>query len=429
MMKEAFVQYVWYKQLFTTLSLYTAQHHTLVILHPGQWSTLAGPDFFNAKVAIDGLLWVGNVEVHLQSSDWYRHHHEKDSRYDNVILHVVWDYDIPVFNSKGGEIPTLVVAHYVQKEAIQQSEKLFAPKSTINCQTLLKDTLSPIEWYKWKEVLYMERLENKGKQIKQLLDETTYNWNQVLFCLVAKSFGMNINGDAFFEMAKALPIPILLKEGTELMNIEALFFGMAGFLQNEEEILDRYYWNLVERWNFYQHKYQLHPKNSTSMHFFKLRPPNFPTIRLAQLAWWFFNQQYEFTQLLYTKERSNLLLLLQAEVSPYWETHYTFYKESKPRKKVLSPVFQELLLVNTIIPMQYVWACSKDLEEEVERITALSVELKAETNGVVSLFEQEGVTVENAFDSQALIQLKKTYCNTNKCLSCAVGRSILNKKN
>lgn len=429
MMKEAFVQYVWNKQLFTTLSLYTAQHHALAVLHPGQWSTLAGPDFFNAQVVIDGLLWVGNVEVHLQSSDWYRHHHEKDARYDNVILHVVWDYDIPVFNSKGSEIPTLVVVHYVQKEAVQQMEKLVAPKSTINCQTLLKNTLSPIEWHKWKEVLYIERLEDKAKQIQQLLEETTHNWNQVLFCLVAKSFGLNINGEAFFEMAKALPIQILLKEATELINIEALFFGMAGFLKNDEEILDRYYWDLVERWTFYQHKYQLQARSSTSMHFFKLRPPNFPTIRLAQLASWFFNQKYAFTQLLDTKERSSLLLLVQAEVSPYWETHYTFEKESKPRKKVLSLAFQELLLLNTIIPMQYVWVCYKNREEEVERITAISAELKAETNAVVTLFEREGVAVENAFDSQALIQLKKTYCNANKCLSCAVGRSIVNKKN
>lgn len=428
-MKEAFVQYVWNKQLFTTLSMWTAQQQLLSVVDPGRWSTLAGPDFVHAKVFIDGLLWAGNVEVHLQSSDWYRHNHERDSRYDNVILHVVWEYDIPVFNSKGSEIPTLVVAHYVQKEAVQQVEKLFAPKSTINCQTLLKDALSPIKWHKWKEVLYIERLEDKAEQIKQLLEETTYNWNQVLFCLVAKSFGLNVNGDAFFDMAKALPIQILLKEGTALINIEALFFGMAGFLQEEKEIIDRYYWDLVERWKFYQYKYQLQGRSSNSMHFFKLRPPNFPTIRLAQLAWWFFNQQYEFSQLLDTRERSSLLLLVQAEVSSYWETHYTFQKESKARKKILPLAFRELLLLNTIIPMQYVWACYKDLEDDVERITALSVQLKAESNAIVTLFEREGIKVDNAFDSQALIQLKKYYCDRNKCLSCAIGRSILNKKN
>ncbi|MDM1407719.1 DUF2851 family protein [Myroides sp. DF42-4-2] len=428
-MKEAFVQYVWNKQLFTTLTMRTAQQHLVTVQHPGQWSSLAGPDFFYAQITLDGQRWIGNVEVHLQSSDWYRHHHQNDARYDNVILHVVWDYDMPVFNSKGSEIPTLVVADYVQKQVMYQVEKLLAPKTTINCQTLLKDTLTPIEWSKWKETLYIERLQDKAKQIEQLLQETTYNWNQVLFCLVAKSFGLNVNGDAFFEMAKALPIQILLKEGEELMAIEALFFGMAGLLQEEEEVVDRYYWDLVGRWRFYQHKYQLQARSPTTMHFFKLRPPNFPTIRLAQLASWFFKHKYQLGQLLETRGRSHLQHLVQAEVSPYWETHYTFYKESKPQKKEVTLAFQELLLLNTVIPMQYVWACHKNREEEVENITALSAELKAESNAIVALFEREDVVIDNAFDSQALIQLKKTYCDVNKCLSCAIGRAILNKKN
>lgn len=428
-MKEAFVQYVWDKQLFVTRSFRTEQNHAIEVIHSGQWSTLAGPDFFNAKLRIDEQVWAGNVEVHLCSSDWYRHNHEKDPRYDNVILHVVWEYDTPVFNSKGAEIPTLVVAKYIQAEIVSRCEQLFAPKATINCQTLLKDAVSPIVWQKWKETLYIERLENKTKAIEKLLTETAYNWNQVLFCFIAKSFGLNTNGDSFFELAKALPLQIVLKEGGELINIEALLFGMAGFLKGEEqEIVDMYYWNLVKRWTFYRHKYQLQERNNGEIHFFKLRPTNFPTIRLAQLASWLYHQKYRFNEVLDARDLSTLANLLHAEVSVYWEKHYTFKKESKRTSKKLTPAFQELLILNTIIPMQYAWASHKGNLEEAESSMEMSMQLKAESNHIITLFKQEGVKIEHAFDSQAILQLKKQYCTVNKCLSCAIGKAILNKK-
>lgn len=429
MMKEAFVQYVWEKQLFVTLTMYTEQKHTLSVIHTGQWSTLAGPDFFYAQILLDGQRWAGNVEVHLQSSDWYRHHHERDSRYDNVILHVVWEYDTPVYNSRGSEIPTLVVAKYVQTGVIQRAEELFAPKSTINCQRLLKNALTPVYWHKWMETLYVERLQDKTLQIEQLLQETTFNWNQVLLCLVAKSFGLNMNGDAFFDLAKALPIQLLFKEGDELINIEALFFGMAGFLNEDNDRIDRYYEELVKRWKFYQHKYQLLPRNDKAMHFFKLRPANFPTIRLAQLSSWFFYQKHNFYQLWESRDQSTLLKLVDATVSPYWETHYTFDKQSKPHKKRLTLAFKELVLLNTIIPLQYVWASYKNAVDDVERIIEMSSFLQAESNAITDLFKREGVEIQNANDSQAIIQLKKKYCDLNRCLSCAIGMAILNKKN
>ena len=428
-MREAFVQYVWNKQLFVSLTMQTEQHQTLEVVDAGQWTTLAGPDFFYAQLLLDGQRWVGNVEVHLQSSDWYRHHHERDSRYDNVILHVVWEYDTPVFNSRGGEIPTLVVAKYVQTAVVQQVEKLFAPKSTINCQNALKGALEPIYWQKWKERLYVERLQDKVTQIEVLLQQTTYNWNQVLLCLVAKSFGLNINGEAFFDLAKALPIQILLKEGEELLNIEALLFGMAGFLEEEDLLLHAYYKTLSKQWKFYQHKYQLTPLHVNAMHFFKLRPMNFPTIRLAQLSSWFYNHKYQLSQLLTTRDRETLWQLVEAEVSPFWENHYTFHKESKSTKKPLTTAFKELLILNTIIPLQYVWASYKEATDDMERIVEMSTFLKAEDNAIVALFDKEGVEIQNALDSQAIIQLKKKYCDANKCLSCAIGIAILNKKN
>lgn len=429
-MKEAFVQYVWEKQLFVTPFLKTEQKQEIKVLHPGQWSTLAGPDFFNAQVSIDGQVWAGNIEVHLHSSDWYRHHHERDVRYDNVILHVVWEYDTPVFNSQGVEVPTLVVSPYIQPDILTQTERLFAPKSTINCQTLLKDSLSPIDWYKWKETLYVERLEDKAIQVQLFLEETKGDWNQVLWCMLAKSFGLNINGEVFFSLAKALSIQILLKEGGELSNIEALLFGMAGFLNAEQsELLDCYYWDLVKRWQLYQHKYQLQERKVQELHFFKLRPINFPTIRLAQLAWWFYHQKYRFATLLQLRDVVDLKQILQADVSEYWQVHYTFGKEGKRSSKKLSNAFQELLLLNTVIPIQYVFAKHKGSFDEMDRIVEMSTKLQVESNAITTLFQKEEVLLEHAFDSQAIIQLNKKYCVRNKCLSCAVGLAILNKKN
>lgn len=429
-MKEAFVHYVWEKQLFTTPFLQTEQKQEISVIHPGQWSTLAGPDFFNAQISIDGQVWAGNIEVHLQSSDWYRHHHERDVRYDNVILHVVWEYDTPVFNSQGIEIPTLLVPTYIQPAVLTQTQRLFAPKATINCQTLIRDSLTPIAWYKWKETLYVERLEEKGMQIESLLTDTKGDWNQVLWCMLAKNFGLNINGDAFFSLARALPIQTLLKEGDELPNIEALLFGMAGFLNAEEkEILDRYYWDLTKRWTFFRHKYQLEERNVQEMHFFKLRPTNFPTIRLAQLASLIYSQKYKFAALLQMQDISELKSMLQTDVSAYWQTHYAFGKEGKKATKKLSTPFQELLLLNTIIPIQFIFERQKGNAEHVEQIVEMSRQLQLETNAVTTLFQKEGVNLESAFDSQAMIQLNKKYCLWNKCLSCAVGMAILNKKN
>ncbi|WP_410878932.1 DUF2851 family protein [Myroides sp. DW712] len=429
-MKEAFVQYVWEKQLFTTPFLQTLQKQEIKVIHPGQWSTLAGPDFFNAQLALDGQVWAGNIEVHLQSSDWYRHNHERDARYDNVILHVVWEYDTPVFNLRGEEVPTLVVAQYVQPSLLHRTEQLFAPKTTINCQTLLCDSLSPTAWYKWKETLYIERLEEKAVEIQKLLEATTGDWNQVLVALLAKSFGLNINGEAFFSIGKALPIQILRREGGELLNIEALFFGMAGFLNEpQHKIPDRYYWDLVQRWGFYQQKYQLQQRAIQELHFFKLRPTNFPTIRLAQLAAWFYHHQYQLSDLLHTQEVSQLKALLQTTVSEYWQTHYTFGKEGKRSAKKLSDAFRELVLLNTLIPIQYVFAGHQGRVEDIEQIIEMSTKLKAESNAITALFQKEGVYLVHAFDSQAFLQLNKKYCVWNKCLSCAVGMAILNKKN
>ncbi len=427
-MRESFVQYVWNKQLFNTLNLQTEQGESISVFHPGSWSTQAGPDFFNAKLEIDNQLWAGNVEVHLKSSDWYVHNHEKDSNYNNVILHVVWEYDTPVFNSLGKELSTLVVSKFVKQDVLIRSEELFAPKSTINCQGSIGAFAEKIEWTKWKETLYFERLENKAKSIQLLLEETNNNWLQVLFCFIAKSYGLNINGEVFYQIAKALPIQVILKEGDKLEKIEALLFGLSGLLTETNFEEDAYYNQQQKQWNFYKHKYNLIERSKSELQFFKLRPINFPTIRLSQLANWLNVNKYILGDLLVVTDKDKLMSLLASEVSLYWETHYTFSKESKKIKKTLSKSFLELLLLNTIIPIQYAYALHNGLHNELEHIVDLATQLSTEENAIIDIFRKEGIAVNNAFDSQALLQLKKMYCTNNKCLYCAVGTSLLRKK-
>ncbi len=426
-MKESFVQYVWNKQLFDTLELQTEQGETVKVVSPGTWSTQAGPDFFNAKLEINHQLWAGNVEVHLKSSDWYAHHHEKDPKYNNVILHVVWEYDTPVFNSPGRELATLVISKFVRKDILARSTQLFSPKSTINCQGSIGKFTHEIEWIKWKETLYFERLEMKVKAIQLLLEETNNNWVQVLFCFIAKSYGLNSNGEVFYQIAKSLPIQVVLKEGEKLEVIEALLFGLAGLLADEAINRDFYYKEQKKLWDFYKYKYNLTERSKTELQFFKLRPINFPTIRLSQLANWLYNNKYKLNELLIVSDKEMLMSLLKSEVGSYWQTHYTFTKESKKVAKSLSSSFRELLLLNTIIPIQYTYAISKGLHDKVECIVELASQLSAEENTIIELFKGEGVAVNNAFDSQALLQLKKMYCTNNKCLSCMIGTSLLRK--
>lgn len=427
-MKEAFVQYIWDKQLFNTIDLKTEQGEAVKVVSPGTWSAQAGPDFFNAKLEINHQLWAGNVEVHLKSSDWYAHHHEKDPKYNNVILHVVWEYDTPVFNSPGNELATLVVSKFVRKDILARSQELFAPKSTINCRGRIEKLTHEIEWMKWKETLYFERLAMKANVVQLLLKETNNNWLQVLFCFIAKSYGLNSNGEVFYQIAKSLPIQIVLKEGEKQEVIEALLFGLAGLLTDDAVDKDFYYKEQKKLWDFYKYKYNLIERSKTELQFFKLRPINFPTIRLSQLANWLHKNKYKLNVLLVESDKDKLMSLLTSEVSLYWQTHYTFAKESKKTSKSLSLSFRELLLLNTIIPIQYTYAISKGLDDKVEHIVDVANQLSAEQNAIIELFKNEGVAVNNAFDSQALLQLKKLYCVYNKCLSCVIGRSLLSEK-
>lgn len=420
-MKEDFLHYLWQYKKFNFSNVKTTQGDSLEILHSGYLLQIAGPDFFNAQLIIGNQKWAGNVEIHLKSSDWYVHHHEKDVNYDSVILHVVWEHDTPVFRKNNVEIPVLELKNFVTKEVLHHYQSLVSPKSWIYCENQIKN-IDGFVFSSWQERLFFERLERKSNPIQLLLEESENDWEAVLFCMLAKNFGLNTNGDVFFKIAKNISFSIIRKESFEIENLEALLFGMADLISIEAE--DLYGKDLKKRFEYLTHKYQLQIKTVEPVQFFKHRPDNFPTIRLAQLAMLYHKQQNLFSKLMSTKSLNDFYQLFQLSVSDYWQTHYQFDKESTKKKKQFSKAFVDLLIINTIVPVQFAYAKSQG-QEISEEILALISQIAPEKNIVIEKFSHFGIKAKNAFDTQTLLQLKNDYCNQSKCLQCTIGIQLL----
>lgn len=421
-MKEDFLHYIWRHKKFDFQSLQTSRGEKLTIINVGSYLENAGPDFFNGQITIDGQKWAGNIELHLKSSDWYLHHHEKDTAYENVILHVVWEHDVDIFRANNIEIPVLVLKDYVSTDFIENFQKLTTPKSWIYCENQIKN-VDDFIYSNWLERLFIERLERKQKSIDEHFLKLNKDWEAVLFCLLAKNFGLNTNGIAFMELAQNIPFSIIRKESADAINLEALFFGFSGLLDGEKE--DLYYKELQNRFGYLVLKYQLDFKRTTPLQFFKLRPDNFPNIRLSQLAHVFAKNHQLFTDCVSVKSLKEVSQLFDVATSEYWQTHYTFDKVSPKRVKKLSAKFIELVLINTIVPLQFAYFRSRD-EEIQERLLAMMHEIKPEANAIIDKFKGLGISVTNAFETQSLLQLKNEYCNLKKCLSCAIGIQLLN---
>ncbi|HEX7869825.1 MAG TPA: DUF2851 family protein [Chryseobacterium sp.] len=420
-MKEDFLHYLWKFKKFDTLNLRTVNHEEITIINTGNYLELAGPDFFNAQIKIGNQKWAGNVEIHLKSSDWYVHNHEKDSAYENVILHVVWEHDAEIFRQNNTEIPVLVLKDYISSEIILNYNSLTLPKSWIFCEKQITQ-VGNFVFKNWQERLFFERLERKSKSIYDLLEETNQDWEAVLFCLLAKNFGLNTNGNSFLQLAKAIPFSIIRKESFELENLEALFFGSAGLLDSDKE--DVYFKDLKFRYFYLLHKYQLEKVYIEPIQFFKHRPDNFPTIRLSQLANLYHEHQNLFSKVIELKSIADIYKLLNSSAGLYWQNHYQFDKESPKKRKILSNSFIDLLVINTIIPLQF--AYSKTRGESVsEDLISILDEISPEKNSIIEKFKSFGIKSANAFDTQSLLQLKKEYCDVNGCLKCAVGMELL----
>jgi len=420
-MKEDFLHYLWKFKKFDGLNLKSVQGEEITIIKTGDYLELAGPDFFNAHIEIGNQKWAGNVEIHLKSSDWYLHNHEKDAAYKNVILHVVWENDTAIFREDNTEIPVLVLKDYVSKEIIDNYNALVSPKTWISCERQLKE-IDRFVFKNWQERLFFERLERKSKFIDQLLEETNQDWEAVLFCLLAKNFGLNTNGNSFLQIAKAIPFSVIRKESFEVENLEALLFGTSGLLETEKE--DVYYKDLKFRYFYLLHKYQIEKIYADPLQFFKLRPDNFPTIRLSQLASLYHRHQNLFSKIIDLKSIGEVYRLLNISASSYWQNHYQFDKESPNKSKMLSKPFIDLVVINTIIPLQFAYSNIRG-ESIAEDLIDFINEVDSEKNAIIDKFNSLGIKSQSAFESQALLELKNEYCERKACLKCAIGLELL----
>ena len=422
-MKEDFLHHVWQFKKFDIANLKTTKGESIQILNSGQYLQLAGPDFFNAQLIIGNQKWAGNVEIHLKSSDWYVHNHEKDSNYDSVILHVVWEYDMPIFRKDNSEIPTLELKEYVALSDLHKYQSLVSQKSWIYCENEIQN-VDEFIFKNWQERLFFERLERKSQLIFDLAEASNHDWEAVLFCLLAKNFGLNTNGEMFYKVAKSIPFSVVRKESYSLESLEALLLGQANLLSHDFQ--DSSAKQLQKSYAYLTQKYQLHEKVAGTVEFFKHRPDNFPTIRLAQLANLYFHRKNLFSLVMNSNSVNELYQVFNVGVSHYWQTHYSFDKESSKKIKKLSKSFIDLLVINAIIPLRFAYARSQQ-KEITQELIDLAITIPSEQNVIIEKFELFGIRSKNVYESQALLQLKKNYCDYKKCLDCAIGHFILKK--
>lgn len=421
-MTEDLLHFVWKHQKFSISPLKTTDNNEVVVLRQGCHNQdKAGPDFLNGQIVIGEQHWAGNIEIHLKSSDWYAHQHQGDANYTSVILHVVWEHDVEVFNAYNQVIPVVELSTYIPQEVLREYQYLRTnKKSWIPCANSLS-LIDDFTWANWLERLFFERLEKKSITIEELLEKTGNNWEAVCFSMLAKSFGGNINGDDFLKTASSIPVSVFQKEKNILV-LEALFMGQAGLLN---DVLDVPYFNELEKeFSFLNHKYQLKKNPDVQMHFFKLRPPNFPTLRISQLANLYIRHNNLFKVLMDAHTVGDLYKILECRASEFWNTHYTFQKSSSKRIKKISKSFIDVLIINTVLPLRFIYGkyYNKFYEDD---IILFYENLHAEQNTIINNFNEIGRIASNAKESQALIHLKKNYCDSVNCLNCNIGCKII----
>tara|TARA_R110002049_G_scaffold116110_1_gene268448 strand:- start:7656 stop:8927 length:1272 start_codon:yes stop_codon:yes gene_type:complete len=423
-MQEDFLHYIWKHKKFDVSNIKTQANDAISVVSVGQHNLNSGPDFFNAQLKIGNQLWAGNVEIHIKSSDWFLHNHETDANYDNVILHVVWEHDTDVFRKDNTAIPVLELKNHISKQALHNYEKLFSKSQKwINCEADFTE-VDDFKIQNWLERLYFERLERKSETIEQLLKDSKNDWEAVLFKMLVKNFGLKVNGDAFLSMANSFDFSIVRKMQSNQIGLEALFFGQSDLLGTS--VQEGYYLQLSKEYQFLKNKFKLSNQNVLPVQFFRLRPPNFPTIRLSQLASLYHEHQNSFSKIMEAKTLEAFYDIFSLGTSAFWESHYTFGKSSRSSKKVLTKNFIDLLLINTIIPIKFSYAKhqGKPIDDDIVNLVQ---QIASEKNSIIDKFNSLKNISNSALQSQALLQLKNNYCDKNKCLQCAIGNSLLNK--
>ena len=419
---EQLLHYVWKHKIFPLKELKTTTGQQVEVIDTGLANTDAGPGFFNAKLKLDGVLWIGNIEIHERSSDWFKHGHHADAGYNSVILHIASEIDTEISRSNGERIPQIQL---ICPEAVRTNYKeLLETDSYPPCYRIIP-SLSPFTAHSWMSALQMERFEQKATLLNERLKRCQGNWEDAFFITLARNFGFGLNGDAFETWAHQLPFRAVDKHRNDLFQIEAIFFGQAGILEDSDG--DGYYLRLKKEYTYLQHKFGLIPMDASLWRFLRLRPANFPHIRIAQLACLYHRAYGLLSRIMETETLQGVRDILKGGTSEYWLTHYTFGGSSPSRPKTLSNTSLDLLIINTVVTFLYAYGLHKGNRVLCARAGSFLEELKAENNYITRMWEQYGMKASNAADSQALIQLKKEYCDKKKCLYCRIGYEYLKR--
>ena len=413
---EQLLHYVWKHKIFPLKELKTTTGQQVEVIDTGLANTDAGPDFFNAKLKLDGVLWIGNIEIHERSSDWFKHGHHADAGYNSVILHIASEIDTEISRSNGERIPQIQL---ICPEAVRTNYKeLLETDSYPPCYRIIP-SLPPFTAHSWMTALQMERFEQKATLLNERLKRCQGNWEDAFFITLARNFGFGLNGDAFETWAHRLPFRAVDKHRNDL-------FGQAGILEDSDG--DGYYLRLKKEYTYLQHKFGLIPMDASLWRFLRLRPANFPHIRIAQLACLYHRAYGLLSRIMETETLQGVRDILKGGTSEYWLTHYTFGGSSPSRPKTLSNTSLDLLIINTVVTFLYAYGLHKGNRVLCARAGSFLEELKAENNYITRMWEQCGMKASNAADSQALIQLKKEYCDKKKCLYCRIGYEYLKRK-
>ncbi|WP_461632609.1 DUF2851 family protein [Labilibaculum euxinus] len=420
-MNEDFLQFIWKQNLFSKTSIFSTKGNAIEIIDVGKQNFDSGPDFFDARIKIDNVLWAGNVEIHLKSSSWYSHGHNTDPAYENVILHVVLEDDSPVVLKNDRVIPCLVLRF--TPELLNNYRKLMLSEKWIPCE----DEIGEIESFfvrNWLDRMLLERLERKSHEIQKILEQNNNSWEETFYQVLARYFGMKVNADPFQQLARSIPMKFLARQKNSIFQLEALLFGQSGLFE-KFGCEDAYLNKLKLEYEFLADKYQLKALSPGQWKWLRLRPSNFPTIRIAQFAALVHNSQSLFSQILHANSIEDISSLLNCQASEYWTRHYQFGLDSNEKVKILGQSSVDGLIINCVIPVLFLYGVVNDSQKLKDKAYDLLDKVSAEENSVTRKWKKCGVNVKSAYHSQALLQLKSNYCDLFNCLQCEFGNRII----
>lgn len=426
-MKEEFLHYLWKYRLYDSDKLFDNDGNRIIVINPGEYNRDSGPDFFNARISIAGTVWAGNIEIHTRSSHFDAHGHQNDRAFNNVILHVVAENDKKVFNSLGQEL--LTVGLTFDTGLYEKYISLINIPYIIACQDEIVN-IDNVLLLHWLNALVIERLEHKSEFVLNIFSETGNDWEETFYRLLSRYFGFRVNTEPFEMLATAIPFRIIRKHADDKFQIEALLFGIAGMLDEglfKEALSDEYYRNLIKEYKILSSKYSLQPLHGWGWKFSRLRPVNFPTVRISQLAAMLSLAGGLFSRVLEVNDIEQLKTLLDVTASPYWNDHFVFGKKSRSFPKSTGSQAIDIFLINAVIPLLFVYGKTRDHNDICERALTFLEEIDAEDNIIIEEWKTAGIDADSAFCSQALIQLRNEYCKKRRCLDCRIGSKLISQ--